>query len=329
MKIQYFFRHPHVGHSIHRVFRTIITEISKTQDTTIIEVPNKGSMPWDVIKNNLFVYRKRNKHTIHHVTGHIHDVLMALIGVKTVLTIHDLVFLDNVKNPIKRFYKWLFWLYIPIKIADKVVCISTQTKLNILSKITTDKLVVIHNPIDPTFNFSEKPFNQTTPIILHIGTGWNKNLDKTIKALEGINCHLRIIGKLSTLQIKLLNGFKINYSNQYNLTDEEIRLEYINCDIVNFPSKYEGFGMPVIEGQRTGRIVVTSKIEPIIEVANDAVAFVNPEDSNSLRETYLKVIKDSTYRQQLIDKGLKNAERFSVENIALQYKELYQNLDKE
>jgi len=326
MKIQYFFRHPHVGHSIHRVFRTIITEISKTEDTTIIEVPNKGSMPWDVIKNNLFVYRKRNKHTIHHVTGHIHDVLMALIGVKTVLTIHDLVFLDNVKNPLKRLYKWLFWLYIPIKIADKVVCISTQTKQNILSKITTDKLLVIHNPVDPTFNFSEKPFNEAMPIILHIGTGWNKNLDKTIKALADINCHLRIIGKLSPLQKKLLNDFKLNYSNKYNLTDEEIKLEYVNCDIVNFPSKYEGFGMPVIEGQRTGRIVVTSKIEPIIEVANEAAVFVSPDDITSLTAAYTRIIQDEPYRLDIIKRGLTNAERFTVECIAQQYLELYQNL---
>ena len=270
MNIQYFFRHP---------------------------------MPWDVIKNNLFVFNHRKQHTIHHVTGHIHDVLMALIGVKTVLTIHDLVFLDNVKNPIKRFYKWLFWLYIPIKIADKVVCISTQTKHNILSKITTDKLVVIHNPVDPAFNFSEKPFNQEMPIILHIGTGWNKNLEKTIQALAGINCHLRIIGKLSSTQFKLLNDFNINFSNQCNLSDSEIKQEYTNCDIVNFPSKYEGFGMPIIEGQCTGRIVVTSNIEPIIEVANGAAVFISPEDVNSITTAYTKIIADEAYRIDIINRG--------------------------
>ncbi|WP_299797823.1 glycosyltransferase family 1 protein [uncultured Maribacter sp.] len=329
MKINYFFRHPKVGHSIHRVFRTLIKELNNSLEINTFEVPSIGSMPIDVLKNNIYTYKKRDKKSIHHVTGHIHDVLLALIGVKTVLTIHDLVFLDNVKNPIKRFYKWLFWLYLPIKIADKVVCISNQTKQNILSKIKADNLIVIHNAVDPIFVYSKKEFNQEKPIILHIGTGWNKNLNMTIEALAEIDCHLRIIGKLNKKQVHLLEKFKIEYTSIYNLSDEEIRQEYINCDIVNFPSIYEGFGMPVIEGQQTGRIVVTSKIEPIIEVANDAVAFVNLEDANSLKETYLKVINDSTYRQQLIEKGLKNAERFSVKNIALQYKELYQNLDKE
>ncbi|MGY8914114.1 MAG: glycosyltransferase family 4 protein, partial [Flavobacteriales bacterium] len=285
--------------------------------------------PEDVVKNSLFTYKKRDVQAIHHVTGHIHDVLLALIGVKTVLTVHDLVFLDNVRNPIKRFYKWLFWLYLPIKIADKVVCISEQTKKNILSKINTDKLIVINNAVDPIYKFVEKPFNQDKPVILHIGTGWNKNLECSIEALEGIPCHLRIIGKLRDSQIKLLEKHNIEYSNQFDLSDEEIRDEYIYCDIVNFPSIYEGFGMPVIEGQQTGRVVVTSKIEPLMEVANGAAAFVTPDDTSSIKRAYLNVIGDEVYRNNLIGKGSVNAKRFSVEHIAEQYLELYQNLAKE
>lgn len=328
MKINFFFRNPKIGHSIHRVFRTLIEEISKSEKVQIYNVPNQGSMPLDVIINNFYSYKKRDKQAINHVTGHIHDILMALKSTKTVLTIHDLVFLDNVKNPIKRFYKWLFWLKIPIKIADEVVCISNQTKESILKKIKTDKLTVIYNAIDPIFEHVAKPFNDTKPVVLHIGTGWNKNLDRTIQALENIPCHLRIIGKLSDNQIKLLDKYKIEFSNQCNLTDKNIKEEYINCDIVNFPSEYEGFGMPVIEGHKTGRVVVASKIEPIIEVSANAVAYVDPNSVETIRLAYLKVIEDSYYRNTLIDLGLQNAKRFSVETIAKQYLDLYQNLSK-
>ncbi|SDT19649.1 Glycosyltransferase involved in cell wall bisynthesis [Maribacter dokdonensis] len=329
MKITYFFRHPKVGHSIHRVFRTILQELNNSLEIETHDVPNIGSMPIDIIRNNLYTYKKRDQKAIHHVTGHIHDVLLSLIGVKTVLTVHDLVFLDNVKNPFKRFYKWLFWLYLPIKLADKVVCISNQTKNNILKKIDTKKLSVIHNAVDPIFKHTPHDFNEDKPVILHIGTGWNKNLELTIQALNNVSCHLRIIGKISELQTQLLINNHIDFSNESNLTDEQIKQEYINCDIVNFPSKYEGFGMPVIEGQQTGRIVVTSKIEPIIEIANDAVAFVIPNDVNSLRNTYLKIIKNPIFRNNIIEKGLTNAKRFSVETIALKYINLYQDLDKE
>ncbi|MEP2058450.1 MAG: glycosyltransferase [Maribacter litoralis] len=285
-------------------------------------------MPHDVIVNNIYAYKKKDKQAINHVTGHIHDVLIALRNTKTVLTIHDLVFLDNVKNPIKRFYKWLFWLYIPIKIADEVVCISYQTKEGILKKIRTDKLTVIYNAIDPIFQHHQKPFNKSKPIVLHIGTGWNKNLDRTIMALEGVPCHLRIIGKLNDHQRKLLNNNKIDFSNQCNLTDENIKEEYIKCDIVNFPSEYEGFGMPVIEGHKTGRVVITSKIQPIIEVSANAVAYVDPFNIESIKSAYLKVVEDTDYRNSLIDLGLENAKRFSVETIAKQYLDLYKKLSE-
>ncbi|MDF4221143.1 glycosyltransferase family 1 protein [Maribacter sp. M208] len=327
MKITYFFRHPKVGHSIHRVFRTILPELKKSYEMDIYDIPNIGSMPWDVMSNLWFTLKKRQKSNIQHVTGHVHEVLLALIGFKTVLTIHDLVFLDNVKNPIKRMYKWLFWFYFPIKIADKIVCISEQTKQNILSKINTNKLIVIHNAVDPIFEFHKKSFNQEKPRILHIGTGWNKNLDRTIEALKDIPCHLNIIGKLQKTQIELLELHKIEYSNDKNLTDLEIRDAYIACDIVNFPSIYEGFGMPVVEGQKTGRVVITSKIEPLIEVSNGAVAYVNPSDIESIREAYMKVIFQKEYREQIIENGLKNIERFSVQFIAQKYKELYQSFN--
>ena len=326
MNIKYFFRHPKVGHSIHRVFRTIIGELQKTVIIQKYEVPCKGSMPMSVIKNNFYVFNKRNHDSIHHITGHIHDVLLALVGVKTVLTIHDLVFLDNVKNPFKRFYKWLFWLYLPVKIADVVVCISNQTKRNILKKIKTDKLIVIHNAVDTIYKNSPKQFNSEKPIILHIGTGWNKNLNNSIKALEGISCHLRIIGNLNENHVELLEKHHIEYSNGLDLTDEDIKEEYIKCDIVNFPSIYEGFGMPVIEGQKTGRIVVTSSIEPILEVANNAAVFVDPQSISSLKEGYLKIITDSKLRSDIIQEGLLNAERFSVRSIAAQYLNVYQQL---
>ena len=84
--------------------------------------------------------------------------------------------------------------------------------------------------------------------------------------------------------------------------------------------------MPVIEGQKTGRIVVTSAIEPLMEVAADAAVMVDPEDTTSIRNAYQKIIADASLRELLIKKGLENSERFSVQNIANQYFELYKTL---
>lgn len=151
-------------------------------------------------------------------------------------------------------------------------------------------------------------------------------MERTIQALEGINCHLRIIGEIDNHILQLLQEKNIKFSNAKNLSDEEIRQEYINCDIVNFPSIYEGFGMPVIEGQQIGRIVITSAIEPIKEIAGEAAIFVNPTNIQSIHNAYITAIEDDKLRNEIIQKGLKNAQRFQVKNITKQYIELYQSL---
>lgn len=328
--ITFFHRNRKCGFSIYKVFKTIEDEL-KSQNQEIEEyfMPSQFSMPWDIIKNSIFTFRHRNIKGINHISGHIHDVILGLIGRKTVLTIHDLVFIDNVKNPLKRFYKWLFWLYIPVKLVDKVTCISNETKRKVLENIKTDKIIVIYNPIDPAFKYVPKKFNQECPTILHIGTSWNKNMERTIQALEGIKCRLRIIGKINNHILQLLEEKNIKFSNAQNLSDEEIRQEYINCDIVNFPSIYEGFGMPIIEGQQTGRVVITSAIEPLKEIAGNAVIFVNPTNIQSIHDAYILAIENNKLRNEIIQNGLENVKRFDVKNIAQQYLKLYETIQKQ
>jgi glycosyltransferase involved in cell wall biosynthesis len=84
--------------------------------------------------------------------------------------------------------------------------------------------------------------------------------------------------------------------------------------------------MPIIEGQKTGRVVVTSIIEPLIEVSGYAVAYVDLYDLNSIRLGFLKVIKDDAYRIKKIALGIENVEQFSVRKIAKEYVEIYKEI---
>ena len=189
--------------------------------------------------------------------------------------------------------------------------------------LSKQRVYVIPNPVDPGFVYAPKVFNAQHPRILQIGTVERKNLLRTIEALKDLRCHLRIIGNLNKRALQLLNEFHIEYSNASNLTHAEIIEEYRKADIVNFPSTFEGFGMPVIEGQATGRVVVTSNISPMKEVAGEGAYLVDPYSVESIREAYTAILGSPSLRDNLLRKGQENVKKYRAENIACQYLRVY------
>lgn len=327
MQIHFYNRNLKCGYSINLVTQTIKLGLEKKYRVKEFYMPMYRAYPWHCIINILYtiLHRSFKKGIINHQTGDNHYLLIGLIGSKTVLTIHDLVCLNS-KNPIKRLYKYILYIYLPVKIADKIICISESTKQALLNHVKTNKACVIYNPINPIFQYFPKEFNKECPRILHIGTGWNKNLDRVIQSLNGIKCELRIIGNLDANIEELLQANHIKYTNASNLKDEDIMKEYQLADIISFPSIYEGFGMPIIEGQKTGRIIVTSNIAPLTEVAGNAAVYVNPYSIESIRSGFIKAINDEKTRIDLINKGIKNTERFDIERITQQYINAYQDI---
>jgi glycosyltransferase involved in cell wall biosynthesis len=186
----------------------------------------------------------------------------------------------------------------------------------------------VPDPVTKGFTFKPKRFNENNPVILQIGTGSNKNLERVVQACEGLDVTLDIVGKLTNEQKTLLEEKAIRYSNSYNLSDYEIKQKYESCDIVVFASVYEGFGMPILEAQATGRPVITSNIKPFTEVAGQGACFVNPKEINEIRRSIEKVIQETDYRRTLIIEGVKNVERFRFSEIAKQYVSLYNRLLK-
>lgn len=325
MNIKYINRNIKAGYSFAKVFNPIINYMAKNNNVASIEVPEYRGLPWHSLKNISFVFRHtKEKNEIHHITG-LTELALGCWHKKTIITFHDANFMVNTKNPISRYIKFLLRIYLPVKASDCVTCISETTKREILKYVRTN-IYVVYNPLDSHYVFYPKVFNISKPVVLHIGTGWNKNLHNTIKALSGIKCHLRIVGRMSETDKKLLKDCKIEYSNVYNISDEEMLHEYQNCDIVNFPSIYEGFGMPIIEGQAVGRCVVTSNIAPMTEIADDSALFVNPNSIDEIKRAYTRIISDPDLRKSLIAKGQKNTERFKLEKICSDYMNLYKQL---
>ncbi|MEH3113534.1 glycosyltransferase [Pedobacter terrae] len=323
MNVTFFYRSNAAGFSIAKVFRSLVDGMGAQIGCKEFFVPARRADPYSIIRNLLFVYKKRNRNGINHITGDIHYCVLALIGCKTVLTVHDLSMMDRISNPLKKLLiKW-FWFSIPVFFADRVVCISKTTYNELLKIVPGRKVSFIHNAVDPSFQFTPKVFNDHCPSILQIGTSWNKNLVNVISALKGIKCLFTIVGQLNPELEKKLIDSSISYKVLQNLSDEEILYEYVACDVVCFCSIYEGFGMPIIEANAVGRCIVTSALEPMLEVAGGSACIVDPYSVESIREGLLKVISEETYRTMLISSGLENVKRFDVADAVNKYFNIY------
>lgn len=291
---------------------------------------SKFEKPFSILKNLVHFFCKLNikrpKSDIYHITGVLHYLFPIFIFLlkKTILTIHDCIKYHQNKGLRKWIVKQI-WFKLPTYFFKYITVVSHQTKKELvqITGCNPAKIKVIYNPLDPDIHHTYKAFNQTYPTILHIGTDHNKNVYRLINALKGIPCHLIIIGKINEGHKKQFQINNINYSNLFNLSDNEIREQYRQCDIVSFITLYEGFGLPIIEAQASGKAVITSKIEPHKEIGSDGAYYVDPLNVEEMHNGILKLIQDKNLRQMIIENGKKNIVRFEAKTIAKQYLDLY------
>lgn len=326
MKILFINRNPRMGFSIGKVFKPIEEEMRKYGDVDSIELPCANYSPrsmWRNIKTAKEAVR-RKQYDIVHITGAEHYLLPFLRKEKTVMTVHDLGFFTNHKFGLRAIKKYFLWIR-TLPFASYVTFISEKSEKEALNlvKLKDGRHSIVLNPVGSEFIPYPKAVNTDCPVILHIGTKENKNLESTAIALKGFPCKLQIVGNLTEGQQLVLKLYGINYAQVSNLTDEEILQEYINCDYVNFPSLYEGFGMPIIEGQAIGRPVLTSNISPMKEVANGAAMIVDPTKPEAIRRGY-EEIKQQV--ETLVERGFENVKRFALDKITRQYFDIYKQI---
>lgn len=321
-----FFRKRDVGaYSIERLFEDIRIRLKDEISIKVFENPRPSSGVINRIVNIIFA--SLQKCDINHITGDTHFLNLLMNREKTILTILDCNMMERLSG-IKRIIFWIFWLWLPEKKCSVITVISNTTKNEVLRYLNCDpdKVRVIPCCVSEEFCYNPKKFNKLVPSILQVGTFPNKNIERLFAALEGVNCRLVIIGELTSEHIRLLDKFQIEYSNYKNLTRNQLVGRYIEADILAFASTYEGFGLPIIEANVVGRVVVTSNILSMPEVANNSACLVNPYSVDDIRRGVLRVINDDEYREDLIQLGLNNAKKYDVTNIAQQYLSLYTEL---
>ena len=326
IKVTYFFRKPFQDYfSIEGVFHNVQNKLDGK-----IEIKNYALKRFSkgVVNRVLSCFEVlEHKGDINHVTGDIHFVTYFLPKSKTLLTIHDLAPLKT-STGIKHWVLKFFWYQLPIWSVKYITVISEFTKMELTESlsINPDKIKVVPNPVPVGIQFQPKNEISSTPCLLQVGTAYNKNLEGLIEAIKDIKVHLRIIGTLSNAQLKLLSENDIDYTNANNLSYQDVMAWYALSDMVCFATFYEGFGLPILEAHAIGRPVITSNRCAMPETAGDAAILIDPNDSHAYRQAIEILIADQTKRQNLVERGQKNIERFSTETIANQYLELYKSM---
>jgi glycosyltransferase involved in cell wall biosynthesis len=160
------------------------------------------------------------------------------------------------------------------------------------------------------------------PFILFLGTiEPRKNLARLIEAFEKIRAEhsqylLVIAGRLGWSYEQVLS--KIERSPRRNSI---LRLGYVSsadkhsllaaCEVLVYPSLYEGFGLPVLEGMAMAKPVITSNISSMLEVAGDGALTIDPTDTRQIQESLERLLSDPDLRKLVGEKGRRQAGKFT------------------
>ncbi len=330
--VHFYFRHPvNIYFSIEKIFLRVAEQVNRAEPRKFNISPFYLPFPAglaNIWKN--ISYTRRTQSSINHITGDAHYAILGCSNKNiNVLTIHDCVMLQKLKRTNPKFWiiKWL-WYDLAVRKADMITVISENTKKDLIrfTGCPEDRIRVIPDFYDDRFRQSLRSFNRDKPNLLFIGTAENKNLDRLIEAINGLSVNLQIIGKPSQLQLQRLEQNGTSFLVRSGLSDEELREVYVESDILAFASVYEGFGLPILEAQMTGRPVLTSNISPMKEVAGEGAVLVDPFDSQSIRDGILKIIRDGELREKITRLGFENVKRFNPAAVAKQYSSLYEEL---
>ena len=262
---------------------------------------------------------------INHITGDITFAAILLPKSRTVVTILDCIGVDTRSGLSGWLYRKV-WFECPAKRSIYITTISEASKRDIVrvTGCNPNKVIVTGVAIDVQFQRVDKVFNEERPRILHVGTAPNKNLERLACALAGIPCKLVIVGELNPSQRNALDANNIDVENHVKLEQNALIEQYVQCDVVSFVSVFEGFGMPILEGNSVGRPVITGNCTSMPEVAGDAACIVDPFDVVAIREGFMKVLADPGYRLQLVNNGYANVRRFDPQVIAHRYLSVYE-----
>ena len=268
-------------------------------------------------------------------------------NVKTVVTIYDFLYEYGYLPTLNASIN-IWQMKLAINRADAIICISENTKKDLLSiypnlinhrhiyavglgaNLKIDESLNI-NPPDRLLNIDKSTRNR---YILFVGKRVKyKNFHSAIIAfskssLPKLGFSMICVGSnFSDTENQLFKklGVQSNVIALENITNKELNYLYQNAFSLVYPSLYEGFGLPPLEAMNCGCPVIASNTSSIPEVVGDAGILINPEDTEAIAAA-LEVLLDDNIRNKYIGRGLERAMLFTWGKTAQKHIAIYQSL---
>ncbi|MBQ9671592.1 MAG: glycosyltransferase family 4 protein [Prevotella sp.] len=267
-------------------------------------------------------------------------------GIKTVVTIHDLIFMRHPEyyNPIDvLIYKRKFFQ--TLREADRIVAISECTRRDIceLGGVEKEHIDLVYQSCAQRFHQTHDAFASNAVrvryklserFILSVGSiEERKNTLLAVKALAWLpdEVHLVLVGR-STKYAKQV----VDYAERHQLAhrlyllhgvpDDDLPALYELAEAFVYPSRYEGFGIPIIEAIRMGLPVVACTGSCLEEAGGPDSLYVDPDDAEGLAAALQQVLRGAEGREVRIERSLDYVRRFENNDAAQRFAAIYTEL---
>lgn len=263
------------------------------------------------------------------------------LGVPTVITVHDCFFMEEpLRGSPKRQFLNRYTAFMckrSLQTAAAVVTVSEYSRAEITRKLRPSTNIEVIYPACPPALKSDETEGESDKdayFLFIASTEPRKNSCLVVKAFarsrafrDGCKLYAVCSGRAAARKIARTakeHGVGVAVKILFNVTDTELRALYRSAVAFVFPSLKEGFGLPPLEAMSNSCPVLASRATAIPEVLGEAALYFDPTDEEDLAHNVDQVWQNNDVRAQLIDKGYRQAGRYSWSKAARQVLAVYE-----
>lgn len=291
---------------------------------------------------------KRSNLDIYHGLSHELPIGIGNAGCKSVVTIHDLIYKfhpDDFGWIDRQIYDFKFRY--ACRHADRIVAISNSTKYDLMMHYGVDesKIDVVYQSCSDAYKQKYSPqeiarirekYRLPETFLLSVGSLiCRKNILAAVQAVE----QLRGIVSLPLVIVGGGGEYKElvkRYIQDHHLEDcvifpsyisnEDLPALYQMAKIFVYPSRYEGFGIPIIESLWSRTPVITTRMSSLAEAAGPGAWYCHPDHPETIAEGIVRICTNRDYAQTLINDGYEYVQRFSAMQTAESMHRVYESV---